>query len=228
MLEINFVPRGFAKKIVLIPGWAFDYRIFNAVDWKYDYLKAVKFSPFDFAAELKDFLTGRSIEKISLLGWSMGGFLACDFASEYPEMVEELILVSVRERFGQEYLREAAEKIRENKRAWLYRFYLGCFSQLDQTGRDYFKKELLSDYLEGMELEELISGLAFLAEARIYPAALAGIKKIRFFHGESDSVAPLEEAKKISSLLPQAEFISMPGLGHNVFLNKRFEAAFNG
>ncbi len=228
MLEINFVPRGFAKKIVLIPGWAFDYRVFNAVDWKYDCFKAVKFSPFDFAEELKDFLTGRSIEKISLLGWSMGGFLACNFAAEYPEMVEELILVSVRERFDPEYLREAAEKIRQNKRAWLYKFYLGCFSQLDRAGSDYFKKELLSDYLEGMEAEELISGLAFLAQAKICPEALAGIKKIRFFHGEADAVVPAAEARKISSLLPRAEFISLPGLGHNVFLNKSFEAAFNG
>ncbi len=228
MLEINFVPRGFTKKIVLIPGWASDYRVFNALDLKYDCLKVLKFSPFDFADELKDFLIERSIEKISLLGWSLGGFLACDFAAANPEMVEELILVSVRERFSQEYLQEAAEKIRKNKRAWLYKFYAGCFSPLDQVGRDYFKKELLNDYLEGMDLEELIRGLSFLAQAKIYPEFLAGIKKIRFFHGEADAVTPLEEARKISLHLPQAEFISLPGLGHNVFLNKCFEAAFNG
>jgi len=228
MLEISSARRSSARKIVLIPGWAFDYRIFNAVEWEYDCLKAVKFSPFNFAAELKDFLTERLIEKISLLGWSMGGFLACDFACENPEMVEELILVSVRESFDRDYLREAAKKIRKNKRAWLYKFYSGCFSRFDQTGRDYFKKELLNGYLEGMESEELISGLALIAQAKIESRSLAGIEKIRFFHGEADTVVPIEEAKKISSVLPQAEFISLPGLGHNVFLNKRFEAAFNG
>ncbi len=228
MSEIKFVARGFADNLVLIPGWATDCRIFGRLDLNYNYILPFGFSPADFTEMLNKYLDNHGIVKVSLLGWSMGGFLAADFASSYPEKTDELILASIREKFDPDYLRQSADKIRKNKRAWLYKFYSGCFSQLDQTGKDYFKKELLSDYLEGIEGEELISGLSFLSQAKIYPEFLAGIKKIRFFHGESDAVAPIEEARKISSSLPQAEFISLPGLGHNVFLNKRFEAEFNG
>jgi pimeloyl-ACP methyl ester carboxylesterase len=228
MLEIRAIPRGFKKNLILIPGWAADYRIFNILDLQYNYLLPVKFPLFDFSGELKSYLDGAGLEKVSLLGWSLGGFLACDFACANPDRVEELILLSIREKFEEGYLRQIVEKIRKNKRAWLYKFYLGCFSEFDSEGLNYFKKELLKDYVDGIGREELIDGLGYLSKAKIDAGALAKIKKIRIFHGESDTVAPVEEGRKISSLLPQAEFISLPGLGHNVFLNKRFEAVFNG
>lgn len=214
--------------MVLIPGWATDYRIFNSLDLNYNYLVPVKFSPFNFAAELKTRLDEYAIEKVSLLGWSMGGFLACDFAAASPERVDELILLSVREKSEQGYLQEIAGKIRKNKRAWLYKFYLGCFSKSDFEGRSYFKKELLKDYVDGIGLEELVNGLGYLSKAKIDTMVLTRIKKIRIFHGESDAVAPVEEARKISSCLPQTEFIPLPNLGHIVFLNKQFNAAFYG
>ncbi|MEK7867785.1 MAG: alpha/beta hydrolase [Candidatus Omnitrophota bacterium] len=228
MLEIKLIQRGFQENLVLIPGWAADYRIFDSLDLSYNYLAPVKFSPLNFAAELDTRLDEYAVEKVSLLGWSMGGFLACDFAAASPERVDELILLSVREKFEQGYLQEIAEKIRKNKRAWLHKFYLGCFSKSDFEGRSYFKKELLKDYVDGISLGELVNGLGYLSKAKIDTGALTRIKKIRIFHGESDAVAPVEEAGKISSCLPQAEFISLPNLGHIIFLNKRFKAAFYG
>ncbi len=228
MLEIKLIQRGFQENLVLIPGWAADYRIFDSLDLSYNYLAPVKFSPLNFAAELNTRLDEYAVEKVSLLGWSMGGFLACDFAAGNPERVNELILLSIREKFEQGYLQEIAEKIRKNKRAWLYKFYLGCFSESDFEGRSYFKKELLKDYVDGISLGELVNGLGYLSKAKIDAGALTRIKKIRIFHGECDVVAPVEEAGKISSCLPQAEFMSLPNLGHIIFLNKRFKAALYG
>jgi len=228
MPEVKLIQMGFQKNLVLIPGWATDCRIFDSLGLSYNYLALVKFSPLNFAAELKTRLDEYAIEKVSLLGWSMGGFLACDFTAGNPERVDELILLSVREKFEQGYLREIAEKIVKNKKAWLYKFYLGCFSKSDSEGRSYFKKELLKDYVDGISSEELINGLGYLSKARIDTMALARIKKIRIFHGEADAIVPVEEAIKISSCLPQAEFISLPSLGHIIFLNKRFKAAFYG
>lgn len=228
MPEIKLIEKGFRENLVLIPGWASDCRIFEGLDLDYNYLTLSGFSPFDFAAELKSHLDERGIEKVSLFGWSMGGFLACDFAAGNPDRVDELILLGVREKFERDYLQETAEKIKKNKRAWLYKFYLGCFSERDYEGRNYFKKELLKPYVDGMGLEELINGLGYLSKAKINTEALAKIKKIKVFHGALDTVAPIEESRKVSSCLSQAEFISLPDLGHIVFLNKQFRKIFYG
>lgn len=48
----------------------------------------------DFSIDLKYFLDELKIEKLDVLGWSLGGAIAMDFASTYPDMVENLILLS--------------------------------------------------------------------------------------------------------------------------------------
>ena len=48
----------------------------------------------DFADDLKKLLDEKKINKINLLGWSLGGGVAMEFAAKYPQMVDKLILVS--------------------------------------------------------------------------------------------------------------------------------------
>jgi pimeloyl-ACP methyl ester carboxylesterase len=48
----------------------------------------------DFSVDLKYFLDELNYEKIDILGWSLGGAIAMDFASTYPDMVKNLILLS--------------------------------------------------------------------------------------------------------------------------------------
>ncbi len=81
-------------------------------------------------------------------------------------------------------------------------------------------------YLEEMKLEDLIYGLDYLSGGRICPESLAPLKKIRFFHGLEDKIAPFEEIAAIKSCLPQAELVSMPQTGHIPFLNRNFKDKF--
>ncbi|MCI0765506.1 alpha/beta hydrolase [Bacillus sp. TL12] len=47
----------------------------------------------DFADDFKLFIDELQLKKFSLMGWSMGGGVAMEFAACYPEYVEKLILV---------------------------------------------------------------------------------------------------------------------------------------
>ncbi|MBU0880591.1 MAG: alpha/beta hydrolase [Candidatus Omnitrophica bacterium] len=67
---------GAKDTMLLIPGWATDYRIFNNLNIKYNYLLPVEFSPFMFSEDLLAAMKENGIKKISVLGWSMGGFIA--------------------------------------------------------------------------------------------------------------------------------------------------------
>lgn len=226
--EFRLQDRGFEKITVLIPGWATDYRIFNALNLNYNYLLPTRISPFKFSDELSKLLDEKSIDKISLFGWSLGGFLAVDFALKNLDRVDELILLGIRKKFPEKELDEARHQLKKNKKAYLYKFYLECFSGDCKEGLAWFKKNLLKDYIRQMHLKNLIYGLDYLSQARINAEFLAPINKIRIFHGEKDNIAPLREAKEIKSYLPKAKFISLGGVGHIPFLAQNFIGKFYG
>lgn len=226
--KFKVVRRGFKDTIVLAPGWAMDYRIFESMDLNYNYLLPVDFSPAHFADNLSAFLDASSIGRVSLFGWSQGGFLVSDFASANPGKINELILIGIRKRYDREALEEIKLKLTKNKKAFLYKFYRDCFSAADNEACKWFKSRLLKEYLDDMSFEQLMEGLDYLSCARISTEALSGIKKIRIFHGSEDRIAPFEEALEIKSCLPQAELICVEGSGHLLFLNPGFKEIFNG
>ena len=82
----KFVDRQKERFLVIMGGWAFDYRIFTGLDLPFNYI-------FSDGGQngLKKNLKEKGIDKISLLGWSKGAFAACDFASDNADTIEEMI-----------------------------------------------------------------------------------------------------------------------------------------
>jgi pimeloyl-ACP methyl ester carboxylesterase len=223
----KLLERGFKDTLVMIPGWAADYKIFSALDVGYNYLFTRNFSPFNFIPGLLRFLSQNRKRKISLFGCSLGGFLACEFGAQYPELTDRLILSGIRKRYEAALLKDVACQLKKNKRAFLYKFYLNCFSQEDKTGLLWFKQNLLKRYLENIKLEGLMQGLDYLSAAEIRPSLLRGIKKINIIHGEQDNIAPLKEALEIKSQLPEAQFVRLSGSGHIPFFHPQFKQGFS-
>jgi len=225
--RFRIIERGHQEVICLIPGWATDYRIFDALDLNYNYLLPLEINPFDFEKGLADFLEANSLNRVSLFGWSQGGFLACGFVSNMPEKVNQLILLGIRRSYDRNLLQDIRLKLENNREAFLYKFYLDCFSKADKQSLAWFKKYLLKDYLDTMSFECLKAGLDYLTGAQIEPEYLAGIRRIKIFHGSQDKIAPLKEAMEIKSQLPNAEFISLDGSGHFLFLRPGFKERLN-
>jgi len=214
------VDRNKRDSLVLVPGWATDYRIFNFLDLEFNYLLPIDFSPFDFELALFSAIKENNLGRISLFGWSLGGFAAGEFARRYTGLVNELILVSIRKEYRKEELARVKEYLKKNKKAYLYKFYRQCFYKKEHWG--WFRKNLLSNYCEEFDLSYLLKTLDYLADAEIKPEQLKDIKKIRIVHSECDSIAPIEEAIDIKNCLNQAEFISIKGTGHLPFLDLEF------
>lgn len=225
--EFKYIDRGFEETVVLVHGWAADFRIFSSLEVDYNYLLPLKFSPLGFTDELLIELEKNGIDKISLLGWSMGGFLSSEFASEYPKKVDGLFLVGIREKFDPVLLDEVKIKLKRNKESFLHKFYLECFSDNDKEGISWFKNTLLKDYTAKMELNDLLTGLDYLKTARIDFKPLADLRKIKIIHGEEDKIAPISEALKIKSQLPQADFVCLKNAGH-LYQPTRLNGVYNG
>ncbi|MDD5477456.1 MAG: alpha/beta fold hydrolase [Candidatus Omnitrophica bacterium] len=227
--EFEFRDRGFKDVLVLIPGWATDWRIFEGLELDYNYLLSTKLNTSDFNQQLLSRMEQLKISKVSVLGFSLGGFLAAEFACAYPEKTAKLILASVRKRYDPQLLENIRSQIRSDRQPWLYKFYLNCFSKADIRGRDWFRKNLLKDYLDKLSSDELIQGLDYLAACALNLKILKSIEDLRMFHGSDDSVAPVKEALEIKADLPQAKFTLLADRGHLFFLSGDFrEKFYNG
>ena len=220
--KFKFVDRGFKDTLVLIPGWATDYRIFSSLDLKFNYLQALKFCPLNFNDELAKSISNNSLNKVSLFGWSLGSFLAQDFALNNQARVDRLILLSIRAKYESSLLETIKQQLLKNKKVFLYKFYRDCFPKDDRESWLWFKNNLLKDYSSSLEFDGLVAGLDYLAGAQINPGFLAKFRKLKIYHGEDDQIAPFKEACEVRKKLPLAEFISMPGTGHIPFLSKYF------
>jgi pimeloyl-ACP methyl ester carboxylesterase len=220
--KFKFINRGFQDCLVLAPGWAFDYRIFSNLKLNYNYLLPLGLYPFDFGNTLLDKLSKLAIGKISLYGWSLGGFLAAEFALSNQKMINKLILVSVCERFNPQNLRNIELKLKPSPKAFLYKFYQQCFSDNDIQALSWFKENLLKQYLGNIKLNDLLGCLDYLKAVSIDTKALSALEKIKIFHGSQDKIVPLEEAVVLKTKIPQAEFICLEAAGHIPFLSPQF------
>lgn len=220
--EFKFRDRGFKDTLVLIPGWATDWRIFNRLELDYNYLLITKLYTSDFNRELSSQLEQLKISKVSVLGFSLGGFLAAEFACGYPEKIARLILLGARKCYDPRLLENIKREIRADRRPWLYKFYLNCFSKADTQGREWFRKNLLKEYMDKLSLDELIRGLDYLASHALHTETLAKVEDIRIFHGSDDMIAPVKEALEIKADLPRAKFTLLADRGHLCFLNRDF------
>jgi len=211
----EYIDRGHRNSIVLIPGWASDYRIFGRLNLDFNYLLPTSFSPNGFTEALRTAMEENNLSGISLFGWSLGGFAAQGFAIRYPELVDRLILVSIRSSYDRDEISKMKDQLKKNRIARLYKFYTQSFPTKGDMRS--FRETLLKPYLEEFKLDYLLETLDYLAEARIKTRGLSIFKTMTIMHGDSDRIAPIEEALQIKSQLPQAEFITIKGAGHIPF-----------
>jgi len=224
--EFEFCNRGFKEALVLIPGWATDWRIFDGLELDYNYLLPIKLDTADFNQALFSRMEQLKINKVSLLGFSLGGFLATEFASAYPEKIAKLILLGVRKCYDPQLLENIKREIRLAPRPWLYKLYLNCFSKADTSGREWFKRNLLKNYLGELNSDKLIRGLDYLAGHPLNLEILKRIEDLRIFHGGDDLIAPVKEVLEIKADLPQAKFTLLADRGHLFFLSGDFRERF--
>ncbi len=219
----KFADRKKKNHLVLIPGWAFDYRIFAALDLPYNYFFFCDESTVNFEDELKKILARDNIEKISLLGWSQGAFRACDFACKNPDTIEEIILVSLRKKYEKKGLENIKKYLIRNRKAYLYKFYRECFCKDEKDRYRWFRDTFLMDYLDKMSLDRLIRNLDLLWRVEIRPESLKKLKRIKLVHGRADTIAPVSQAIDIANFLPQSQLITFEQTGHLPFLREDFK-----
>jgi pimeloyl-ACP methyl ester carboxylesterase len=220
-VDFELIRRGHERSLVLIPGWGFCSDIFSSLNLSYNYILPKGPVYYDISTELHDFLLSRNIVKVSLLGWSLGAWVALDFQAGYPDMIEAIYVISLPGAFDREEILLQLKVLEADRFASMKQFYRRCF--LGQSA-DYqwFSSSLEESSIRQWDMPELRKGLMYLKGKTADLSGYAGTQ-MRIFHGERDVIAPID---KIPEPPPGVAIDVIPGAGHLPFLSSEFERRF--
>ncbi len=222
-LEEFSVAGGSAPSAILLPGWATDGRIFGSLVSGAAVVVAGALRPEGFPDRLARYLDDVAQGPLTVVGWSLGGFLAVEFARRHPGRVRGIVLVGVRRRYPAAELEAVRASLDRDRRACLSQFYAQCFFPSEMAAYRRFRAGLQEEYLREMDEASLRSGLSYLSSAALSASSLPECP-VTLIHGEKDVVAPAVEAESLAreALAP---FHLIEGAPHAAFLSERFDAA---
>lgn len=229
-----------AKTIVLIHGHGVDSSIWNdlytvlTADYqvvKPDFSSQTNHGSIEaYAEELYSMLLSGQIDKATLIGHSMGGYIALAFAERYPDMVNGLVLFHSTV-FADDEERKAKRKV--------------AIQQLEEQGSSAFIEEsvpkMVSDATKtkhadlvqqrvqiGNQLpaEALAMGVRAIASRPDRSQVLRDAPfPVLIIAGKEDKLIPFEKSEPMANLLnDKGRFIAMEGVGHLGMLENPEEA----
>lgn len=162
-----------------------------------------------FAEWLADVLDGLGLGRASLLGISQGGWTALKFATTYPERVERLVLL-------------APGGVVADRPSFLLRAVSS--SLLGKRGADSLKRLVLGDTALPADLDEYITLIMNEFRPRVGALPLFSDTELArltmpvlMIGGDRDAIRDEEAiAARLEAVLPQAETVILPGVGHTL------------
>ena len=209
--------------MVLLPGWATDGRIFEGALPGVRAVTTGLLRPEGFAPRLAAFLDRAARGPVTVVGWSLGGFLAAEFAREYPERVRRLVLVGIRRAYPEAEMAAFLRSLSSVPDGCLTGFYARCFYPSQIPAYRRFRGRLQEAYLREMDVGALREGLSFLAGAKLSGGTLPACP-VAIVHGVDDVIAPFAEAEDVARECGNATFHPLPGAAHAAFLADGFRA----
>ena len=176
-----------------------------------------------FVDFLQEFMRVLSIPKASLVGNSLGGWIAADFAARHPEMVEKLILVDaagVKQEGEVKIPIDLNPSTLEGTRRVLEYIAYDHRWVNDQLVRQVFEKRLRNS--DGYTIERVLAG-AFTGNQFLDD-------KLGFIHaptlivwGQNDGLTPLSMGERFQKGIPGAKLVVFDQCGHIPQMEKPVE-----
>ena len=179
------------------------------------------------AKDLRELLAHLGIGKAHILGSSAGGPIAMQFALDYPQLTDTLILIntmSYSEEAQQEIRRQELRRLKERIAA------VGRSGAVEQALSDRFPQMAADDpeRFARIAAENLarIDGIAATQQAYLdigdsLESRLSELKMATLVvHGDADSRIPVECGRSLASGIAGAELHEIPGAEHGLMTNE--------
>ena len=184
-----------------------------------------------FSQLLATWLEKLDIKQIDLLGWSLGGQVAMQFSSDYPQRVRRLLLMSTTPRFCADNnwkFGQPASELRALRRGLQKRYLatMSDFFDLQFLGEDIpadRRREILQFAVRPVGLPDpdvALITLGLLGHEDLRPLLGLIDQQTLVIHGDNDQIIPLAAGQYLSENLQYARLISLSGAGHAPFLSR--------
>ncbi|NWJ44423.1 MAG: alpha/beta hydrolase [Chloroflexi bacterium] len=236
-VEMFWVEAGMGEPLLLLHGFPFDHTMwlsqldyFSKAGWRVLAPDLRGFgksgiAPGDvntmeaLAVDVAALLDHLKIEKATMLGFSMGGYITFAFYRLYPQRIRAMILADTKAdpdtSEGRNLRYKTLEAVRQKGSGAIAESMIpGLFAP--ETYRD--KPDLvaqLSGIIERIHPETIIATLPGLAERPDSTPLLSQIKvPALIIHGVDDKLMPLDKAKAMAQAIPDWQFSAVPHAGH--------------
>jgi pimeloyl-ACP methyl ester carboxylesterase len=174
----------------------------------------------DYAADYAELLDQLQLERVHVLGLSLGGLIAQRFAVEHAPRVNKLVLMSCTDRFSA-YLLRITQLLGHSLR----RFPKEMFVQtMELLGTSPLYLDANVDEIDRMARERVKAGvparamgdqLRCLLRSELPPEQYVIIAPTLVVAGEHDALIPNCYARQMAGKIPGSRFVLIPGAGHN-------------
>jgi pimeloyl-ACP methyl ester carboxylesterase len=175
-------------------------------------------------------LTELGIKKCTLVGHSMGGYVALAFAARYPEMLEGLVLFSSTPNADSEAKKRERELevsiVESGRKELLANLASGKGFAADNRRRFAHEIEDFTELIMLTEDEGIVALLRGMEErADMNPMLRELAVPQLFILGRKDEYITADVAEKMVAAQPQAEVVWLENSGHNGFIEQPRESA---
>ena len=231
-IELNYICEGEGKDVLVLHGWGAnintvlsivnllkpDFKVY-AIDLPgFGYSEAPKevFSSWDYAKIVKKFLDIMEIKKVVLIGHSFGGKLSIILGSEYPEVVEKIVLINSAGLIPKRGLKYYSKVYAFKTLKFLYKAF---FFWTDDKKRmeKFYRKFGSSDYKDAKGIMRKI--LVKVVNEDLKPI----LNNIRcstlLIWGNKDTATPLYMGEIMEKEISDSGLVVLEGAGHYSYLD---------
>jgi pimeloyl-ACP methyl ester carboxylesterase len=177
-----------------------------------------------FVRQLKELLEAFGMERVALIGLSMGGPISATFAARYPEHVRRLGLIDP-VGFQPMPLSAALKLALVPGLGELALGLIGDEALLNGMAADFFDRELIGLFLSQYRIQMKYRGFKRALLSTLRGDALAGCPQaylrlaerdipVLLIWGRDDRTIPIETSRQIIEAIPRIRFIPVENCGH--------------